>query len=281
MADGADTEWRLIPPEVRSGPMNMALDEIAAKTAESGGPATLRVYSWDPSTLTLGYAQDPATIDWDYCEAEEITVTRRPTGGGAIYHDRVGDVSYSIVASQRDLPESPHECYEHLCTPLLSAIESLGLDAGFASEARPAVHEPICYLRALDPAHDVVAPDGRKLSGNAQYRRRGSVVQHGSLTFARDAERHLAAFDDASITPGTFRDRVTSISEQADRSRPETVAALTDALEAWADATVGDWTDAELADARDLAAAKYASTAWTREGTDPETGAESAEHLGC
>ncbi|MFB6255241.1 MAG: lipoate--protein ligase family protein, partial [Haloplanus sp.] len=40
----ADREWRLIREEAWSGPMNMALDEIAAETAAAGGPRTLRVY---------------------------------------------------------------------------------------------------------------------------------------------------------------------------------------------------------------------------------------------
>ena len=63
MADLADREWRLIREEAWDGPMNMALDEVAAETAAAGGLRTLRVYQWEPSTLSLGYHQDPATID--------------------------------------------------------------------------------------------------------------------------------------------------------------------------------------------------------------------------
>ena len=55
MTDIFDREWRLVREEKRSGPMNMALDEVAAETAARGGPRTLRVYQWDPATLSLGY----------------------------------------------------------------------------------------------------------------------------------------------------------------------------------------------------------------------------------
>jgi lipoate-protein ligase A len=263
----ADREWRLVREEARPGPMNMALDEVAARTAARGGPRTLRVYSWQPSTLSLGYHQDPDTVDWDYCDRVGIDVTRRQTGGGAIYHDEFGDVSYSIVAPAEEVPGDLLESYELLCRPLFDAFESMGIDAAYADEDRPALYQPACYLRALHPAHDVLA-GGRKISGNAQYRQRDSVVQHGSVTYARVPDRHLGAFDDP---PGAeaFRRRVTSVREQAGVDRGEAVDALETALGEWGDAETGTWTDAELDRARERARRKYATEAWTRERTDP------------
>ena len=264
----ADRDWRLIRDEPRAGATQMALEEIAARTALEDDRRTVRVYSWEPSTLSLGYAQDPATVDWDLCEREGIDVTRRPTGGGGIYHDRHADVSYSVVAPADELPGDLMDCYEQLCDPLFSALDALGVDADFAASEQSAIHQPACYLRGIDPAHDVVAADGRKLSGNAQYRRRDSVVQHGSLTHERPVERHLATFA-ADLDPTAFRERVTSVSEQVGVAREETVAALEDAFAAWADADVGTWSDDELARARDLAEAKFANPAWIRDRDDP------------
>jgi lipoate-protein ligase A len=270
MTDLADREWRLIREEAWDGPMNMALDEIAAETAAAGGPRTLRVYQWEPSTLSLGYNQDSGTVDWEYCDREGVTVTRRQTGGGGIYHDTHGDISYSIVAPAEDLPGKLMDCYELLCTPVMNAFEEMGVSAAFADEERPAVYQPACYLRALHPAHDVVsAADGRKLSGNAQYRRRDSVIQHGSLTYAGRPTRHLAAFADHDVTVEAADERVGSIEGYADRSRTEAVESLTDALGAWADADDGEWTNDELASARERAERKYAADSWTRDCDDP------------
>ncbi len=187
----ADREWRLVREESWDGPQNMALDEIAAETAANGGPRTLRVYRWDPSTLSLGYRQEPETVGWEFCADEGITVTRRPTGGGGIYHDNYGDISYSIIAPADELPGNLMETYELLCEPIFDAFERMGVDARFTEEKLPVIHEPACYLRELHPAHDIVA-NGRKISGNAQYRRKDAVIQHGSLKFALDAKRHLS-----------------------------------------------------------------------------------------
>mgnify|MGYP000362665676 CR=1 FL=1 len=267
--DQADREWRLITEEARRGPMNMALDEIAAATAAEEGVRTVRVYRWEPSTLSLGYHQDPETIDWDVCEREGITVTRRPTGGGAIYHDEYGDISYSIVAPAAELPGDLMDSYEELCEPILDAFQGMGVDAGYAPEERPAIYQPACYLRALHPAHDVVAADGRKISGNAQYRQRDAVIQHGSITFERTTDRHLSCFSEPTATREAFDERVTSVHEQSGISRAEAVAELEATLRSWAGAHEGTWSTSELKDATELAAEKYEADAWTRDGTDP------------
>jgi lipoate-protein ligase A len=259
----ADRAWRLIREERRPGPIQMALDEVAAETAASGGPRTVRVYRFDPPTLSLGYGQAPETVDWAACDRLGIDVTRRPTGGGAIYHDPAGDVSHSLVAPADELPGDLHDSYRLLLTPLLDALDALGVDAGLAEDDRPALHEPACYLRARSPAHDVVGPDGRKLSGNAQHRTREAVVQHGSLLHAVDPARHVAPVA-ADLDPAAVRDRVGAVSAYADVDRAETVAAVEAALGAWTDAEPGGWTDAELARARELAAERFGAEAWVR-----------------
>jgi len=264
----SDREWRLIPEQARPGPVQMALEEVAAETAADGGPRTVRVYQWEPSTLSLGYRQEPSSVDWAYCDREGITVTRRPTGGGGIYHDRRGDISYSIVAPETELPGDLLECYELLCTPVLDAFDRMGVDAAFAEFELPAIHQPACYLREVHPAHDILA-GGAKISGNAQYRQRDAVIQHGSLSYDLAVERHLGTFSADAVEPTQFRERVTSIREQSRIDRDRAVEALQGALADWTDAAVGEWTAAELDRAREIAQRKYESASWNREREDP------------
>ncbi|MFB6118205.1 biotin/lipoate A/B protein ligase family protein [Halosegnis sp.] len=266
----ADREWRLIREQPLDGALAMAYDEAAARTAAAGGPRTVRLYRWRPSTLSLGYGQATDTVDWAACEQRGVDVVRRNTGGGGIYHDTYGDVSYSIIAPADEVPGDLLATYERFCEPLFAAFERLGVEAHFAEKERPPVHQPACYLRGLHPAHDIVAKDGRKLSGNAQYRREDAVVQHGSVTFRAEPERHLDCFATDAVTPADFGDRVTSLEEQNPAlTRRETVDALTAALADWAGAETGSWTDEERAFAERRADEKYRAEAWTRERTDP------------
>ncbi|EMA69833.1 biotin/lipoate A/B protein ligase [Halorubrum aidingense JCM 13560] len=270
-------DWRLIREEARPGPMQMALDEVAAETAADGGPSTVRTYRWEPSCLTLGYRQDPATVDWACCEREGIDVTRRQTGGGGIYHDAYGDIAYSITVPAADVPGELLDCYHLLCEPVLDAFDRLGIDADYVEASVPELYHPACYLRELHPAHDVVAAapddggDRRKIAGNAQYRKRDAVVQHGSLTFSVDAARHLDVFADPPVTPEGFRDRVVGMDELVDVDRADAVAAVERALADWVTAgsaatldADGAWTDAELQRAEELVETKYRDRGWVR-----------------
>jgi lipoate-protein ligase A len=264
----ASRDWRLIREDVRDGPMQMALEEVAAETAANGGPRTVRTFTWTPSTLSMGYRQDPDSVDWAYAEEAGIDVTRRQTGGGGIYHDTYADISYSVIGPADELPGDLMACYDLLCEPILDAFDALGVDAAFVDDEYPALHEPACFLRALHPAHDMVV-DGQKIAGNAQYRTRDAVIQHGSLSYDFAVADHLGVFADPGVSESGFRERVTSIREHADVSRAEAVDAVADALADWCDATDGEWTDEELADARELADEKYASDDWTLDRNAP------------
>ncbi|MXV62004.1 lipoate--protein ligase family protein [Natronorubrum sp. JWXQ-INN-674] len=269
MSDLADREWRLIRDDPRDGATQMAIEEIAARTALEDDLRTVRVYSWEPSTLSLGYRQDAETVDWDYCDREGIDVTRRQTGGGGIYHDRYADISYSIVAPAEEVPGNLMDCYELFCQPILEGLRRMGVDADFASVEQSSIYQPSCYLRDINPAHDVVAPasageDAKKISGNAQYRQRDVVIQHGSISYDLEPAHHVGVFD-ANLERETFTDRVTSIREEVGIDRTEAVDALATALGEWCDAEEAAWRDGELEAASDLADRKFGTDAWVRD----------------
>ncbi|RZH67143.1 lipoate--protein ligase family protein [Natrinema altunense] len=264
----ADRNWRLIRDEPRDGATQMALEEIAARAALEDDVRTVRTYAWEPSTLSLGYRQDAETVDWEFCEREGIDVTRRQTGGGGIYHDRHADISYTIVAPADEVPGDLMDCYELFCEPILEAFDRLGVDAAFASAEQDAIYRPSCYLRDINPAHDIVAPadagaDAKKISGNAQYRQRDVVIQHGSISYALEPRKHVGVFE-ADLEAATFTDRVTCLRDEAGCDREEAVETIAGALRDWCAADESTWRDGELEAARELADRKFGSDAWVR-----------------
>ncbi|MFP9193212.1 lipoate--protein ligase family protein [Natronosalvus vescus] len=266
-----DRDWRLIRDDPRNGAIQMALEEVAARTALEDDLRTVRVYDWEPSTLSLGYQQAPETVDWEFCAENGIGVTRRQTGGGGIYHDATADISYTIVAPAAEVPGDLMDCYALFCEPILDSFSRMGVDADFAGAKQDAIYRPSCYLRDIHPAHDIVAPvsdpnaTSRKISGNAQYRQRDVVIQHGSLSFDLEPDAHIGVFATDDLETGTFTDRVTSIHEQAGIDRVEACECLEDALGEWCGATEGSWRESELEAATELADRKFGAGAWIRD----------------
>ncbi len=265
-----DQPIRFIPEETRRGAVHMALEEVAAETAAAEGRPLVRVFQWTPSTLSMGYGQDPDTVAWSACDDAGIAITRRQTGGGGIYHDEVGDISYSIIVPRSILDGDLMETYEVLCEPVLEFLREVGIDASFATSPAEAIYQPACYLREINPAHDIVV-NGAKISGNAQYRQKDAIIQHGSISYSTDAITHLNVFDGHDVTVSRFHERVTSIDEHVDITREAAVNTFERVLKRWAGAVIDGWRPGELRQAQQLATSKYAAPDWVRRPTPQGT----------
>ncbi len=162
--------WRLLGLRVYDAVRNMAVDE-AILTARIGDrvPNTLRLYRWRPSAVSIGYFQDAEKeANLNACRNNGVDVVRRPTGGGAVYHDFEGEITYSIVVNAGDLGFSGAVTgYQKLCGGIIYALDRLGVRAEFSS-GNPR------------ECPNILA-SGRKISGNAQLRRRGVILQHGTV----------------------------------------------------------------------------------------------------
>ncbi|RME36496.1 MAG: lipoate--protein ligase family protein, partial [Planctomycetota bacterium] len=87
---------RLLIDPPADGATNMARDEaLMLAVGENRSSPTLRLYRWDPPTISLGYFQPYA--DYERLPEPEgnLPVVRRLTGGGAILHDR--ELTYSLT----------------------------------------------------------------------------------------------------------------------------------------------------------------------------------------
>jgi lipoate-protein ligase A len=181
--------WRLLITPPTDGATNMAIDEaILHALADGEGQPTLRFYQWDPPCLSLGYNQHCADVDETACARLGYTWVRRPTGGRAILH--VDELTYSIVATNNDprVAGGVVESYRRLSEGFLAGLRSLGADVFQAQ--REKVLNPDQGAACFDtPSNYEITVDGKKLLGSAQVRRRGMVLQHGTLPLVGDMTR--------------------------------------------------------------------------------------------
>jgi lipoate-protein ligase A len=184
-------QWRLLRHSAKPGAWNMALDAAILENVISGqSPPTLRFYDWDPACLSLGFAQLFADVDQEALVAHGWHVVRRPTGGRAILH--TDELTYSVIGPSAEprLVGGVLESYKRLSEGLMRSLLLLGLPV----ERQPmregngfgALDNPVCFEV---PSDYEITLNGKKIIGSAQARKKGGVLQHGSLPLYGDIAR--------------------------------------------------------------------------------------------
>lgn len=223
-------DWRFIDTGIGDGFTNMAIDEAIFRAHEQNmTPPTLRVYEWNPPTLTVGNFQNISKdIDEQKCLEEGIDIVRRTTGGRSVLHK--DELTYSVVASREcGFPYGVFGSYKAISQGLIAAYKRLGLDAGLAPHREDSA-AAACFNAA---SFGDLTCQGRKVAGSAQYRKGDVLLQHGSLPISLDVPLIFSVLKFASEKGreraiSVFRKRATSLTELLGRgvSRQEMREAL-------------------------------------------------------
>ncbi len=148
---------------------NLALDEALLLAAEAGaGGEVLRLWEWPHPAVVLGAGCRLAEeVDEEACWSDGVPILRRSSGGGTVLLGP-GCLLYTIVLRFDRAPElaQVQTSYRYILGRIAGALGG-GTPAGISD----------------------LALDGRKVSGNAQQRKREHLLHHGSLLYAFDAGR--------------------------------------------------------------------------------------------
>ena len=256
--------WRLIPPKEYEPSLNMAIDEALFKEyAEGNSPPTIRFYTWKPDGISIGCFQEPQEIlNIKKLKDKNITFVRRVTGGEAIFHGR--DLSYSAVLSEKDLelPRSVKESFKVLTSFIINAYNSLGLKAGYFSEAedKESSSSSLCFAKKRN--FDIKI-DGKKIGGNAQKRNKSMIFQQGSIPLYFNLDEINEFFTEELDCK---RENITSLSQALGRSLSfnEVSNMLKDAFSETFKVTLDeeDLTEKEKIKAKILREEKYENDNW-------------------
>lgn len=178
--------WRFIDSAANTGAVNMAMDESLALAAEKEQfTPTLRVYRWQPYTISIGYHQKLEDLDTQKCRQDGIGLVKRPTGGRAILHAE--EITYCVVlpASSPYYSDRILSSYKLLSDALVQGLMLLSpaiqFDQTEASAGpelkRGSINLP-CFSTTIQ--HEIAAR-GKKLVGSAQRRYNNVLLQHGSI----------------------------------------------------------------------------------------------------
>lgn len=142
-------------------------------------------------------------VNQTYVDANDITIVRRMSGGGAVYHD-LGNFSFCLIKDD----DGSFRDFASFTQPMIEALHKMG-----ATSAE------------LQGRNDLLI-DGRKFSGNAMYAKNGRMTAHGTIMFKSDLDEVTKALkpNKAKIESKgikSVRSRVTNIQPYVDEQYKE------------------------------------------------------------
>lgn len=181
----------------------LALEEVMMENIKDD-EIVLYLYT-HADTVVIGKNQNA----WAECRHEKLfadggKLARRPSGGGAVFHD-IGNLNFSFVVSQKN-----YDLHRQLKV-ILEAVKSFGIDAEFSGR------------------NDIVTSDGRKFSGNAFCFKKSGAFHHGTILIGADMtklSKYLSVSKDKIESKGikSVRSRVVNLDELSKNVTPEAMA---------------------------------------------------------
>ena len=241
-------KWRVIALAENTAAQNMAIDHAVSDAVAAGGMPTLRFYTWKPNAVSIGTFQSMHDeVDVERCRQNGVDVVRRRTGGGAVYHDNKGEITYSVIAPEGGF-SGITESYHIICGWIVKSLAILGITAEFK------------------PINDICVA-GKKISGNAQTRRQGVLLQHGTILYDVDVDTMFSLLKvpnekirDKMIA--AVKERVTRVLNFADVSRDELYQALLKGFTDGKEWEFGTLTNDEKRRADELMRTMYSKDEW-------------------
>ncbi len=170
---------------------NLALEEWLMKNCDED---VFILWRNSPTVVIGRYQNAYAEVNIPFAEKNGISVVRRMSGGGAVYHD-FGNLNFTFIVKD----EGEGIDFARFLTPIKEALATIGIETEISGR------------------NDLLM-GGKKISGSAQCRKYGKVLHHGTLLIDVDSETLSSVLNVSSeklVSKGinSVRSRVTNIKD--------------------------------------------------------------------
>lgn len=248
----SDYEWELVHPGPLDPLTHLALDQVLTEEVGDGRRnPTLRIWEWASPAVVIGSFQSVKNeVDAENAAKYGFPVVRRISGGGAMFIEPPGAVTYSLYVPI-DLVQgmSFADSYAFLDEWAVQALRSLGIEASYV------------------PLNDIASPTG-KIGGAAQKRLgNGGVLHHVTMAYDMDGDRMaevLRIGREKLSDKGTksANKRVDPLRSQTGLSRDEVIARMIETFRGLHGLRDGVITEFEYARAAELVELKFGTDDW-------------------
>lgn len=156
--------------EILDARINLAIEYYLLNEIELDEPILL--FYINDNAIIVGKNQNTfEEVNTDYVNQHDVTVVRRFSGGGAVYHD-LGVLCFCFIT--KDDGDSFRD-FKKFTSPVIDALHKMGVEGA-----------------ELKGRNDLVI-DEKKFSGNAMYSKNGRLTAHGTLMFDSEIEAVVGA----------------------------------------------------------------------------------------
>ena len=173
----------------------MAIDELICCNKNLEDKNFLRFFNWqNKKAITFGYAQRSKSLKEQFALGYQIT--RRPSGGGIVYHE--DDLTFSIIFTSTQKVE---EIYKNLHTAIAGELKKYINKVQNYEQKN--IFKPVengqskaCFA---NPVLDDLMVEGKKILGGAIRRFNNRILYQGTLQIAqaRTKEEYKKAIKNA------------------------------------------------------------------------------------
>lgn len=162
---------------------NLAMEEVLFDRSSRTGEGYILLWRNAPTVVVGRFQNAAGEVNEPFLREKGVSVVRRTTGGGAVYHD-LGNLNYTFIlpVGDRDSKGLDFALYTR---PLLDYLEELGVKA------------------ELTGRNDLTI-EGKKFSGNAQHVSKDTMLHHGTILFDTCLEDVAASL---SVDPEKFKSK--------------------------------------------------------------------------
>ena len=255
--------WRLLNDLGSEVYHNLAVDEALAKTYlhSENTLNTLRFWKSEKAVVIGRFQCVHKEVNLEFCKENDISIARRFTGGGAVFHD-LGNLNYSLRLHQSHdyVPRGLKDLYETFIGVITKSLNSLNIPARF------------------DPVGSNIRIGKKKISGTAGWIKQGISFIHGTLLIDADLKDLQESLNPPEGQPVFLRDKtrircmeskratVTNIAQEVEEcpTREEIQNAIIEGLTELAGTSIeeGVLTEAEADTSQTLYQTHYTQASW-------------------
>lgn len=165
-------KWHLLPRLDRDIFRQLAMEETQARLAAQNKLAnTIRFWTSHKSVVMGRLQCVHKEVNIEYCREHDISIARRFTGGGTVYHDE-GNLNFSLSMLQKDstAPKTLVEVYNKFIGLVASSLNKIKI--------------PVRY----DENRNCLRINKKKVTGTAGWIKQGVSFIHGTLLLSSDLE---------------------------------------------------------------------------------------------